>query len=280
MPLVKFCFAALAARVAGTDPKHVSLLGFAFDPEDDSAPRDAPEWCKSSDELTALQRKERAVAEGKLAWAKKEAEELGAKNEASPEWLREMVTKGKQQQGLNWALDEAKRRKVAGEPMPEWLIDRVKEGQKGAQRWAACRRAELRAAGEEVPQWMADNARQAIVDAANEKIQDLQEEISELQEMEQNETIKVDAGGDVEKAEKWQLAATEARERAKAWAGPSSMVSVEAQGEAMQLALAALTEPRVNRVEARGGIEDAKSAAKRLLEAIDIELARISKNKA
>ncbi|CAK0831554.1 unnamed protein product [Prorocentrum cordatum] len=123
---------------------------------------------------------------------------------------------------------------------------------------------------------MADSARRAVVDAANEKIQDLQEEISELQRLQQNETVLVQAGGDVEKAERWKLAATAARERvAKAWGGPSSAVSVEAQGEAVQLALAALREPRVNRVEVRGAIEDAKSAAKKLLDAIDLELAKI-----
>jgi len=217
------------------------------------------------------------VAEGKLAWAKKEVQELGAKNEAIPEWLRDMVAKSKEEKGQNWAIEEAKRRKAKGQPLPDWLIDKVKEGQRGAQRWAACRAAELKSAGEDVPQWMADSARQAVVDAANEKIQDLQEEIEELQSLQENETVVVDAGGDVEKAQQWQLAAIAARERAKAWAGPSSMVSVEAQGEAVQLALAALNTPRVNRVEVRGAIEDAKSAAKKLLEAIDIELARIWK---
>ncbi|CAK0831553.1 unnamed protein product, partial [Prorocentrum cordatum] len=72
-PLRVLCLATLAARASASGPA-LSLLGFAFDPEDDdgTAPRDAPEWCKSGDELTAEQRKEKAVTEGKLAWATKE----------------------------------------------------------------------------------------------------------------------------------------------------------------------------------------------------------------
>jgi len=77
------------------------------------------------------------------------------------------------------------------------MADLEAEDGKWANRWAACKSAELKAAGDDVPLWMAENARKGIMDAAKEKAEELQEEIDELEQEKEEETALVGAQGDV-----------------------------------------------------------------------------------
>jgi len=266
MALAKLCLAALAGRVAYS----LSVAIAEPDELEGAAAPDAPEWCKSSEELTVEQRKEQATAEAKAAWAKKEVASLVAKGEPVPSWLADTVTKDERQNATNWAVRQAMLLKEADLEVPDWLKEKVQESEKGANRWAACKAAELRKAGEEVPQWMADNARKAIVEAANEKIQDLQDEISELEGLQEEEAAKVEAGGDMVVAKEKALAATKA----------STKLTVDSQGQAVSHAMLLLSEARGDKmagdtVKWTSALMEAKGAAKRLLKVLDLELAKV-----
>jgi hypothetical protein len=266
MALTRLCLAALAARAA-----HSLSVAIAEpdEPEGVTAP-DAPEWCKSSAELTVEQRKEQAAAEAKAAWAKKEASSLIAKNEPVPTWLAETVAKDEKRNATNWAVRQAMLLKEAELEVPDWLKEKVEESEKGANRWAACKAAELKKAGEEVPQWMADNARKGVMQAANEKIEDLQEEINELEGLQEVEAAKVEAGGDIEVAKVKALAATKS----------SARLTVDSQGKAVSQAMLTLTEARDERIAGdtakwTSALMEAKGAARRLLKILDLELAKV-----
>jgi len=292
MGLSKLCLVALGARVAyslsvATDPEGI-LGGGGSSPAPDPdasvsdpegilggggsspAPHDAPEWCKSSAELTVEQRKERATTEAKQAWAKKEAASLIAKNDPVPSWLADAVAKDERRNATNWAVRSAMLLKEAELEVPDWLKEKVEEAEKGANQWAACKAAELRKAGEEVPQWMADSARRGIVQAANEKIQDLQDEINELEGLQEDEAATVEAGGDLEVAKVKALAATKA----------SAKLTVDSQGQAVSQAMLKIAAARGDKMAGdvaswTSALMEAKGAAKRLLKVLDLELAKV-----
>merc|ERR1740121_3388245 len=89
-----------------------------------------------------------------------------------------------------------------------WMAELVAEGARWANRWAACKVAELKQAGEEAPAWMAENARQGVLEYASEKSQELQEEIEELDEEKQKEQALVQSQGDPVEANRRLLART------------------------------------------------------------------------
>merc|ERR1719476_650698 len=96
--------------------------------------------------------------------------------------------------------------RAEGKETPKWMDELVEEDAKWANRWAACKVAELREANEEVPQWMAENGRKGILEAATEKAAELQEEIDEMEEEKEKESALVDAQGDVQAANQRMLA--------------------------------------------------------------------------
>ncbi|CAK0863138.1 unnamed protein product [Prorocentrum cordatum] len=126
MALAKLCLAALAGRVAYS----LSVAIAEPDELEGAAAPDAPEWCKSSEELTVEQRKdtEQATAEAKAAWAKKEVASLVAKGEPVPSWLADTVTKDDERQNAtNWAVRQAMLLKEADLEVPDWLKEKVQE---------------------------------------------------------------------------------------------------------------------------------------------------------
>ncbi|CAK0892622.1 unnamed protein product [Prorocentrum cordatum] len=144
-----------------------------------------------------------------LQWCKKQYKELTEKNESVPEWMEKMVTEDENRGKMKWAVQEARRLKAEQKDVPKWMSELVAEDARWANRWAACKVAELKQSGEEVPAWMAENARQGVVDYANEKSQDpLQEQIEELDEEKAKETALVQAQGDPVEANRRLLART------------------------------------------------------------------------
>ncbi|CAK0807372.1 unnamed protein product, partial [Prorocentrum cordatum] len=86
----------------------------------------------------------------------------------------------------------------------------VAEDAKWANRWAACKAAQLQVTGEEVPAWMMENARKGVLEAATEKAEELQEQIEELDEQRDSEIAVVGAQGDVALARERMLAQSRA----------------------------------------------------------------------
>merc|ERR1719356_2058128 len=103
---------------------------------------------------------------------------------------------------------EARRLKAEQQDVPKWMAELVAEDARWANRWAACKVAELKEAGEEAPAWMVENARQGVMEDAQEKSQELPDEIEELDEEKQKETALVQAQGDPVEANKRLLART------------------------------------------------------------------------
>jgi len=167
-----------------------------------------PEWCKNDTQLTWKQRKERMQQHTTLQWCHKQYKELTEKNESVPEWMEKMVTDDENRGKMKWAVQEARRLKAEQKDVPKWMTELVAEEARWANRWAACKVAELKQVGEQAPAWMADNARQGVMEYAQEKSQELQEEIEELDEEKQKETALVQAQGDPVEANKRLLART------------------------------------------------------------------------
>merc|ERR1719382_1545827 len=175
-----------------------------------------------------------------------------------------MVERDERMAKMRWAVEEAKHLKEKGEAVPVYISDLVQENQKGADRWAACKAAEMKAANEDVPEWMAESARRGIMDAANEKIQELQEEIKELESHEEDETEKVKAEGDTELAQQMKLARTKA----------SSRVTVEQQGAVVQIALEALKGLTSDKEpQSKKALAEARDSAKWLTKVLDMRIA-------
>jgi len=224
-----------------------------------------PEWCKSETELSAAERKARAEEQAKMDWAKKEVQELRAKNEPVSDWLREYVESDERKGRAKWGAFEAKRLKERGEEVPSWMAELEKEDQRGSDRWAACKVAEMQAAGELPPQWLVDAARRGIVDSANQKVKEIQEQIDELTTLADQESAKVDAGGDLKLADRIALASTRTQ----------SPATIEVQGIRVERALYALKHSQgesIERWEKKKAVRDARSSAQRLLRLLEAQL--------
>jgi len=186
---------AFAASVSGGGAVELyNLAGeFSFGPMG----VDAPEWCKNDTALTWKQRLERLEQHATLEWSKKAANRLIEKNETVPEWMDKLVSDDEKRGKTKWVAEEVKRLRAEGKEVPQWMADLEAEDLRWANRWAACKSAELREAGDDVPAWMVENARKGIMDAAQEKAKELQEQIDELEEEKEEETALVSADGDV-----------------------------------------------------------------------------------
>jgi len=161
-------------------------------------PDDAPTWCKNETQLTWVQRKERMQQHNTLQWAKKMVEQLqSVPNATIPEWMDKLVSEDNKRGNMKWAVQESKRLKAEGKETPQWMEDLVADDTKWANRWAACKSAQLQMISEEVPTWMAENARKGVMEAATEKAEELQEQIEELDEQRDQEVAVVSAQGDV-----------------------------------------------------------------------------------
>jgi len=169
-------------------------------------PESAPTWCKNETQLTWKQKKERMEQHLTLDWAKKMVKQMLEQNETVPEWMDKMVSDDEQRGKTKWAVQESRRLKSEGKETPKWMEELVQEDSKWANRWAACKAAELKEAGEDVPGWMLENGRRGILDAAAEKVAELQEEIDEMDEERDHEAALVDANGDVQLANNRMLA--------------------------------------------------------------------------
>jgi hypothetical protein len=169
-------------------------------------PENAPTWCKNDTQLNWKQRKERMEQHLTLEWAKKMVKQMLEQNETVPEWMDKMVSDDEQRGKTKWAVQESKRLQAEGKETPKWMDELVQEDAKWANRWAACKAAELKEAGEDVPAWMVENGRKGILDAAAEKVVELQEEIDEMEEDRDKEAALVDAQGDVQTANSRMLA--------------------------------------------------------------------------
>jgi len=174
---------------------------------------DAPTWCKNDTQLTWTQRKERMQQHNTLQWAKKMVktiQEAAGPNTTIPEWMDKLVSDDEKRGKARWAVQESKRLKAEGKETPRWMEDLVAEDNKWANRWAACKAAQLKAAGEEAPAWMIENGRKGTMEAATEKVEELQEEIEELDSEKEQEVALVDAHGDLTLASQRMLALTKA----------------------------------------------------------------------
>jgi hypothetical protein len=167
-----------------------------------------PEWCKNETQLTWKQRKERMQQHATLQWCKKQYRELTEKNESVPEWMEKLVTEDENRGRMKWAVQEAKRLRAEQKEVPQWMAEMVTEEARWANRWAACKVAELKQSGEEAPAWMVQNARQGVMEYAQEKAQELQDEIEELDDEKEKEMALVRAQGDTAEANRRLLART------------------------------------------------------------------------
>merc|ERR1719226_379601 len=118
-----------------------------------------------------------------------------------------MVTRDARQGQMKWAVKEARRLKEEHQEVPEWMAALVEEDSKWANRWAACKVAELQFTGEQPPEWMIENGRKGVFAAASEKLAEIQEQIDELEALKEKEVALVQARGDIRLAEKRQLLA-------------------------------------------------------------------------
>jgi len=182
--------------------EHFSFVEGSFGPLPDSAPA----WCKNETQLTWAQRKERMQQHQTLEWAKKMVKQMLEQNETVPEWMDKTVSDDERRGKTKWAVQESKRLKSEGKETLKWMDELVQEDAKWANRWAACKAAELKEANEEVPQWMVENGRKGTLEAATEKAAELQNEIDEMEEEKDKEEAIVAAQGDVQGAEQRMLA--------------------------------------------------------------------------
>lgn len=258
MALARLCLLALAARAAAALPNSTSAAALPADAR-------VPEWCKSETELTWAEKKARAAKEAKLQWAKKEVKELRAKNVTIPEWLGDIVAEDERNGQMKWAVLEAKNLKENGKEVPDWMAKLVKENERQTKRWAACTVAEMRRKGEDVPEWMAESGRQGILEAAAAKAQELQKQIDELTAQRDEESSKVDAGGDAKLATNLAMGRTLANRR----------MNLEQQGLVVDKTLHALKHsemPVVPKWEKQKALRDAQAAARQLLKALQVQL--------
>jgi len=170
-------------------------------------PDSAPEWCKSEGALSWEEKRQRIAQHATLVWAKQTVKELRETNQTIPQWMDDMVTKDARQGQMKWAVKEAKRLRAENQEVPAWMAALVEEDSKWANRWAACKVAELQVAGEQPPEWMIENGRKGVFTAATEKLAELQEQIDELEALKEKEVALVQAHGDIRLAERRQLAA-------------------------------------------------------------------------
>jgi len=169
-------------------------------------PENAPSWCKNESQLSWKQRKERMQQHLTLDWSKKMVKQMLEQNETAPEWMDKIVSDDEKKGKAKWAVQESKRLKAEGKETSKWMDELVVEDAKWANRWAACKAAELKEVNEEVPQWMGENGRKGILEAATEKAAELQDEINEMEEEKEKESALVDAQGDVQTANQRMLA--------------------------------------------------------------------------
>ncbi|CAK0831496.1 unnamed protein product [Prorocentrum cordatum] len=169
-------------------------------------PEGAPAWCKDDSQLTWKQRRERMQEHVTLEWAKKAVKQMLEQNETVPEWMDKIVSDDEKRGKAKWAVAESKRMKAEGKETPKWMDEIVEEDARWANRWAACKAAELQHAKEEVPQWMLENGRKGILEAASEKAAELQEEIDEMEKEKDKDEALVNAQGDVQTANERMLA--------------------------------------------------------------------------
>jgi len=170
-------------------------------------PENAPDWCRSEANLTWEEQRRRVSQRATLVWAKQTVKELREANQTIPKWMDDMVTKDARQGQMKWAVKEAKRLRAENQEVPAWMAALVEEDSKWANRWAACKVAELQVAGEQPPEWMIENGRKGVFTAATEKLAELQEQIDELEALKEKEVALVQAHGDIRLAERRQLAA-------------------------------------------------------------------------
>jgi len=174
---------------------------------------DAPTWCKNDTQLTWAQRKERMEQHNTLLWAKKMVKTLqdaAGENATIPEWMDKIVSDDDKKGKCRWAVQESKRLKAEGTETSQWMEDLVAEDAKWANRWAACKVAQLKAVDEEPPAWMVENGRRGVLEAATEKVEELQEEIEQMDLEREQEVALVDAHGDATLADQNMLAMTKA----------------------------------------------------------------------
>jgi len=167
-----------------------------------SLPENAPEWCKSESALTWEEKRQRVAQHATLMWAKQSVKEMHESNMTAPQWMEDMVTKDARQGQMKWAVKEAKRLKAENKEVPEWMSALVEEDNKWANRWAACKVAELEYSGEEPPEWMRENGRKGVFAAAAEKLAEIQEQLDELVALKEKEVALVQAKGDIKLAER------------------------------------------------------------------------------
>jgi len=191
-------------------------------------PDNAPEWCKSESALTWEEKRQRIAQHATLMWAKQTVKDLRETNQTIPQWMDDMVTKDARQGQMKWAVQEAKRLKAEGKDVPEWMAALVEEDNKWANRWAACKAAELQLAGETPPVWMVENGRKGVFAAATEKLAEIQEQLDELEALKEKEVALIQARGDIRLAERRMVKEhrpTAARRQApppKKWKKPTS----------------------------------------------------------
>jgi hypothetical protein len=169
-------------------------------------PESAPEWCKSETALSWEEQRRRVSQRATLVWAKQTVKELRETNQTIPKWMDDMVTRDARQGQMKWAVKEARRLKAENQEVPEWMAALVEEDGKWANRWAACKVAELQFSGEQPPEWMIENGRKGVFAAASEKLAEIQEQIDELEALKEKEVALVQAHGDIRLAERRQLA--------------------------------------------------------------------------
>jgi len=195
-----------SASIVGEQLLYADLSGAFEEGSFGMLPEDAPSWCKNESQLSWRQRRERMQQHLTLEWSKKMVKQMLDQNETVPEWMDKMVSDDEQRGKTKWAVQESRRLKSEGKETPKWMEELVQEDSKWANRWAACKAAELKEAGEDVPGWMLENGRRGILDAAAEKVAELQEEIDEMDEERDHEAALVDANGDVQLANNRMLA--------------------------------------------------------------------------
>ncbi|CAK0853967.1 unnamed protein product [Prorocentrum cordatum] len=117
-------------------------------------PESAPTWCKNETQLTWKQRKERMQQQLTLEWSKKMVRQMREQNDTVPEWMDKIVSDDEKRGRMRWAAQESKRMRAEGKETPKWMDELVEEDTKWANRWAACKAAELKEANEEVASWM------------------------------------------------------------------------------------------------------------------------------
>jgi len=200
-------------------------------------PENAPEWCKSETALTWEEQRRRVSQRATLVWAKQMVKELRETNQTIPKWMDDMVTKDARQGQMKWAVKEAKRLKAESKEVPEWMAALVEEDNKWANRWAACKAAELEYSGEEPPLWMKENGRKGVFAAAAEKLAEIQEQLDELVALKEKEVALVQAKGDIRLAEKHLMLAHR---------GPSAVRPQAPQKKGKDPSLAQKAQPRAS----------------------------------